>query len=69
LSDVLDVEEDLVSDDFVVEHMDEIAKAAEGDADAIDFLRSQMDEEIIANITLGQSDDFIAKINEIDSKL
>ena len=69
LSDVMDVEEDLISNDFVENHLEEISKAAEGDADAIDFLRSQMDEEIIANITLGQSDEFIEKIQAIDEEI
>ena len=65
----MDVEEDLISNDFVENHLEEISKAAEGDADAIDFLRSQMDEEIIANITLGQSDEFIEKIQAIDEEI
>lgn len=69
LSDVMDVEEDLISNDFVENHLEEISKVAEGDADAIDFLRSQMDEEIIANITLGQSDEFIEKIQAIDEEI
>jgi len=47
LSDVLDVEEDFITDDFVTSHLDEIANAAEGDEKAIDSLRSSMDEEII----------------------
>lgn len=69
LADVLDVESDLVSNDFVVDHMEDIEKAATGDADAIDRLRAAMDEEIITNITLGQSEEFIAKVNELDAKV
>jgi hypothetical protein len=53
LADVLDVESDLISSDFVEDHLDDIEKAATGDADAIDKLRASMDEEIIANIALG----------------
>jgi hypothetical protein len=60
LSDVLDVEEEFISDDFVTNHLDEIAKAAKGDEKAIDSLRSSMDEEIIARITLGQDEEFTA---------
>lgn len=69
LGDVLDVESDLISSDFVEGHLDDIQKAATGDAEAIDRLRSSMDEEIIANITLGQGEDFINAVNEIDTKV
>lgn len=69
LADVLDVESDLISSDFVEDHLDEIEKAAEGDAEAIDALRADMDEEIILNITSGQTDEFIAKIETLDSKV
>ena len=69
LSDVLDVESDLISSSFVEDHLEEIKKAAEGDADAIDALRASMDEEIIANITVGQSDDFIANVMEAQNDL
>lgn len=69
LSDVLDVESDLISSHFVEDHLEEIKKAAEGDADAIDALRANMDEEIIANITVGQSDDFIANVMEAQNDL
>ena len=69
LSDVLDVEEDLISSDFVNDHLEDIEKAATGDAAAIDRLRSAMDEEIITNITLGQSDEFIAKVDAADQRI
>lgn len=69
LSDVLDVEEDFISDDFVSSHLDQIAKAAEGDEEAIDSLRSSMDEEIIAKITLGQDEEFTAQVEALDQKI
>lgn len=69
LSNVLDVEEEFISDDFVTSHLDEIAKAAKGDEKAIDSLRSSMDEEIIARITLGQDEEFTAQINSLDQKV
>ena len=69
LSDVLDVEEEFISDDFVTSHLDEISKAAKGDEKAIDSLRSSMDEEIIARITLGQDEEFTAQINSLDQKV
>jgi methyl-accepting chemotaxis protein len=69
LSKVLDVEEDLISSDFVNEHLEDIEKAAKGDAKAIDSLRAAMDEEVIANITLGQSEEFINNITTIENKV
>lgn len=67
LSDVLDVEADLISSDFVEEHLDDIKKASEGNAEAIDKLRAQMDEEIIQKVTLGQSEDFAANVKELEN--
>jgi hypothetical protein len=60
LGDILDVNSDLISSDFVTdpEHLEDIKKAAEGDAEAIDRLRASMDEEIITNISMGQTDEF-----------
>lgn len=69
LSDVLDVQSDLISDDFVLENMEQIEKAANGDAEAIDYLRSQMDEEIIARVSIGQTDQVIQEINTLNDKL
>ena len=69
LSDVLDVEEDFITDDFVTSHLDEIANAAEGDEKAIDSLRSSMDEEIITQITLGQDEEFTAQVEALDQKV
>lgn len=69
LADVLDVESDLISSDFVEDHLDDIEKAATGDADAIDKLRASMDEEIIANIALGQTEEFKKELNNLDSEL
>lgn len=56
LSDILDIEEDYISNDFVTEHMDDIAKAAEGDADAIDRLREASLDSIILNIDFENED-------------
>jgi hypothetical protein len=55
LSNILDVNEDLISSDFITDpkHLADIEKAAQGDAEAIDRLRAAMDEEIIANISMG----------------
>jgi hypothetical protein len=53
LSDVLDVESDLISSDFVEKNMADIEAAANGNAEAIDRLRAQMDEEIILRVSTG----------------
>lgn len=69
LAKVLDVEEDLLSSDFVNTHLEEIEKAAQGDEKAIDNLRAAMDEEIIQNIILTSPDELGNQIKELDSKL
>lgn len=50
LSDVLDVSGDFISTDFITGHLDDIEKAAMGDADAIDRLKNVLADDIIANI-------------------
>lgn len=50
LSDVLDVEEDFISSDFVTQNLKDIEKAATGDADAIDRLHSALAEQIVLDI-------------------
>ena len=50
LSDVLDVSGDFISTDFITGHLDDIEKAATGDADAIDRLKNALADDIIANI-------------------
>jgi hypothetical protein len=42
LSDVLGVESDYISENFVTEHMDKIKQAAEGDEVAIESLRAEL---------------------------
>ena len=69
LADVLDVNADLISNDFMTDpgNLALIEEAAKGSGEAIDALRAKMDEELILNITAGQTDEFIAKVNELDS--
>ena len=62
LADILDVESDLISSKFVEDHLDEIKKAAEGDAEAIDALRANMDEEVLIHITTGQTAELVQEI-------
>ena len=56
VADVLDVEKDLLSNNFIIDHSEDIEKAANGDAEAIDRLRASMDEEIIGKIKLERPD-------------
>ena len=50
LSDILDVSEDYISNDFVAAHLDEIKKASEGSETAIESLRAELSQDIIANL-------------------
>ena len=54
LSDVLDVSDDFVSDDFIVKQLVDIEKAANGDAEAIDRLRQALAQDIIYNIAINK---------------
>ena len=68
LADVLDVNADLISNDFMTDpgNLALIEQAAKGSGEAIDALRAKMDEELILNITAGQTDEFIEKVNKLD---
>lgn len=69
LSNVLDVNFNLISDDFIANNLDDIKAAATGSAEAIDRLTSKMDEEIILKITADQSKDFVDKVYEANQEL
>jgi TP901 family phage tail tape measure protein len=73
MADLLDVTEDFISDDFVTENMEDIAKAADGDADAIDRLRSSMLEDIVMHLDLDDSalsnEQLLEQVNNLQSML
>ena len=50
LSDVLDVESDIIDNDFIEKHLEEIEKAATGDAEAIDALKEALAEDILLEV-------------------
>ena len=50
MGDLLDVEDEYVSDDFVQKHFEDIEKAAQGDADAIDRLHKELAKDIVLNV-------------------
>ena len=52
VADLLDTEEDYVSDDFLQSHFEDIEKAAEGDAEAIDRLKQALAEDIIMKVAI-----------------
>ena len=73
MADLLDVTEDFISDDFVTENMEDIAKAADGDADAIDRLRSSMLEDIVMHLDLDDSslnnEQLLARVQDLQGML
>lgn len=56
VGELLDISSDFVSNDFVKEHLEDIEKAATGDADAIDNLKAALADNIIAKIILDNAD-------------
>ena len=52
VADLLDTEEDYVSDDFLQAHFEDIEKAADGDAEAIDRLKQALAEDIIMKVAM-----------------
>ena len=50
LGDVLDVESDIIDNDFIEGHLEEIEKAATGDADAIDALKAALAEDVLLEV-------------------
>ena len=52
VADLLDTEEDYVSDDFLQSHFEDIEKAADGDAEAIDRLKQALAEDIIMKVAV-----------------
>ena len=70
LADILDTSVDYVSEDFVKEHMEEIGKAAEGDAEAIDNLHKALARQIVLDIAVENGLDTETQnnlLNQIDT--
>jgi hypothetical protein len=65
LADILDTEDDLISDDFVQKHLKEIEKAANGDAKAIDSLHKELAKQIVLDAAI----DFGVPQSEIDKMI
>ena len=50
LADLLDISKDYISEDFIIKHFEEITQAAEGSELAIDNLKQDLSQEVIAKI-------------------
>ena len=50
MSDVLGTSEEFIDNDFIIDHLEDIEKAAKGDAEAIDRLKVALAEDILCNI-------------------
>ena len=72
MADLLDTEDKYITDNFVQEHMEDIEKAANGDADAIDRLHKELAKEMVLNIATDNEiaqkdiDEFINTINTLE---
>lgn len=64
VGELLDISSDFVSNDFVKEHLEDIEKAATGDADAIDNLKAALADDIIVKI-ISDNADFITDTDAV----
>ena len=74
VSDVLDISSEFVSNDFITEHLNEIEKAAKGDAEAIDALRDALAEDFILKVIVdndleSQKDDILTSFAELQASI
>ena len=72
LGDLLDVEDELISDDFIQNHFEDIEKAANGDTEAIDRLHKALAQQIVieaaTNFGLAETeiDSLVDKLNNLE---
>jgi hypothetical protein len=52
MSDVLGVQEEFISDNFILHNLEDIEKAAEGDTEAIDRLAIAASRDILLNVNI-----------------
>lgn len=64
MAKLLDISEEYVSSDFITEHLEDIGKAAEGDAEAIDRLKDSLREDVIMHFGLEDNvaNDLLGKV-------
>ena len=70
VGDLLNIDGSELSGKFIKDNLDLIGEAAEGNGEAIDQLRSKLDEEIIAKVTARvNSEEIRNSINELNSEV
>ena len=70
MSDVLGISEEYIDNDYIVENLEDIEKAAKGDAEAIDRLKAAMAENIICKImAVDNFSDLDTSIQTLHNKL
>lgn len=70
VGDLLNIDGSELSGKFIKNNLDLIGKAAEGNGEAIDELRSKLDEEIIAKVTVrADSEEIKNTINKLNSEV
>ena len=70
MSDVLGTSEDFLTDDFIVENLEDIEKAATGDEEAIRNLQAALSKDIICQIKgVSNFDDINTQIQEMHNEL
>lgn len=72
LGDLLDVEDELISDDFIQNHFEDIEKAANGDTEAIDRLHKALAQQIVIEaatdfgLAEAEIDSLVDKLNNLE---
>lgn len=56
VADLLDIEDEYITDSFIQDHLADIEKAANGDAEAIDRLHKELAKEMVINIATNNID-------------
>ena len=74
LADILDVSEDYISNDFVTKNLDKIKEASTGSETAIESLRDELSNDIIANLLVynnmeSQKDQVMQEMAELQSMI
>ena len=72
MADLLDISKDFIDSKFIKENMEDIKLAAEGDADAIDRLKANLVDPIVAKIAVDNKineADLMNDVNDLQSKL
>lgn len=71
LGNIFDINGSLISGSFIEAHLAELEKVAQGDVEAIESVRDALQEEVVTNIALGQTEqwktDFYNAFDEVQS--